>query len=444
MAEDKQALQRAGDVDIQGVVITNAAGVDYDIKSYIAEINLFEDMYRPGLYGNIMILDAFNLQALLPLIGEEYFTIKFCTPTMDNSLIFKTFKIYSISDKDTYSDTGKASYVIHFCSPEIFVDSVSPVYKTYSGKIQDVVKKIYEENLGIETKLTIFGETENEVKFTSPGWKPMQAINWLAARAKGAGYENPGYLFFESNKSFYFANVEAIIDNAIKTKAIYNKYVYRANNLNIDQVDPLRYVRNLDDDYSTISELNIVQSYNQLKNTQNGYLANRLITFDTNSKEIKVWDYDHVKNYGGYKHLEDITAIAEVNTGTMAPFSKDTARAPAAMVNFYPKHKFLYTDFANNVNDVIEKTLPRRVSNLNELTNLKLEITVPGRSDVEVGAVIYLYYPDGTPSDETDKSKGKKDEFYSGYYLVTAIRHKINLQKHMMILEIVKDSLHKV
>jgi hypothetical protein len=29
---------------------------------------------------------------------------------------------------------------------------------------------------------------------------------------------------------------------------------------------------------------------------------------------------------------------------------------------------------------------------------------------------------------------------YSGYYLITAIRHKINSLKHMMIMELVKDS----
>ena len=76
------------------------------------------------------------------------------------------------------------------------------------------------------------------------------------------------------------------------------------------------------------------------------------------------------------------------------------------------------------------------------LPNFKLIITVQGRCDIELGAVIYFSYPDGTPSAPDEKNENKEDDYYSGYYLVTAIRHKVTLTEHKMILEIVKDSLH--
>ena len=34
------------------------------------------------------------------------------------------------------------------------------------------------------------------------------------------------------------------------------------------------------------------------------------------------------------------------------------------------------------------------------------------------------------------------DKFYTGSYLITAIRHKVTLQSHHMIMEIVKDSMN--
>ena len=40
-----------------------------------------------------------------------------------------------------------------------------------------------------------------------------------------------------------------------------------------------------------------------------------------------------------------------------------------------------------------------------------------------------------------DLTKSNEDQYYSGNYLVTAIRHKINLLRHTMTMEIVKDSL---
>ena len=44
--------------------------------------------------------------------------------------------------------------------------------------------------------------------------------------------------------------------------------------------------------------------------------------------------------------------------------------------------------------------------------------------------------------EEADKSFVQQDTLYSGYYLITAINHKINRHEHTMTMEIVKDSLN--
>ena len=51
-----------------------------------------------------------------------------------------------------------------------------------------------------------------------------------------------------------------------------------------------------------------------------------------------------------------------------------------------------------------------------------------------------MYVPNTGPRGEEDKADRNEDKFYSGRYLITAIRHKVTLQKHMMIMEIVKES----
>jgi hypothetical protein len=127
-----KAVYSAGDIDIQVCSILGNNGQEFDLKAgFIGEINLFEDMYRPGLYGNILIVDAANLTQLTGLSGNELITIKLVTPSMDQKAIYKTFKIYKISDRIMFSDSGKQSYILHFCSPEVFLDALSPIYKTY-------------------------------------------------------------------------------------------------------------------------------------------------------------------------------------------------------------------------------------------------------------------------------------------------------------------------
>jgi hypothetical protein len=451
-------LQKAGQVKIQ-CILTTVNGEEKDLHQFIGEINIFEDMFGNGLQGNILIIDAANLTQNLPIIGEEYIKITLTTPSMDDYKIEKTFKIYAITNRMTLNDIGKSSYILHFCSVEMYLDLISPVYKTFKGKTAEIVSSIYENYIAIPrngndtpTEMKIVGATMQETTFTSPGWSPMKCINWLGSRAVDEFHPSNGFLFFETNKQFYFANIEALIASSIADKSIYQRYVYMAGKISGNSAgsDPstgndAAYTRNIELDFQKVEEFELMETYNNFKNVQNGYYANRLFTLDMLTKKYDVTNYDHIAEYPKYKHLEMIGG----KTGEEClPFPANTLRGSASYTQFYPKHARLYGDAKQSeeaqlaVNDTIADVLPKRVSMVNELTNFKLIITVPGRCDIELGAVIYFSYPDGTPSAPDEKNENKEDDYYSGYYLVTAIRHKVTLHEHKMILEIIKDSLH--
>jgi len=442
VSDHSEGLQTAGDVNVEEAVIIRNDGAEMDIRTFIIELNIFEDMFKNGLSGNIMMVDAANIVGKFPILGDEYIRLKIKTPSLETQ-IYKTFKIYSITNRRMIQDTGTQSYLLHFCSTELFVDMAAPVYGNFEGKVVDHVTKIYTDNLsmprnagdGDETPLIIFGEPTNEITFTSPGWSAMRCLNWLASHSVNAEYKSPSYLFFETTQAFQFANVEFLIDGAIQDKGVWREYVYMANNISDNTED--QYVKNVDLEYKKIEELEIVDTFNAFNNVQSGYYANRLVTLDLLTKHYEVFDYDHVASYPEYKHMEDIAG------GARPPFNEDTLRAPAAYTQFYSKQSKLFDNAPNNIQNIIEQTVPRRLSVLQELSNFKVIITVPGRCDCQVGNVIYLVYPDARPRNEQDKSKSLEDPLFSGFYLITAVRHKITLQKHMMIMEVVKDSYRK-
>ena len=126
----------------------------------------------------------------------------------------------------------------------------------------------------------------------------------------------------------------------------------------------------------------------------------------------------------------------------VAPFRDDVLKAPAGHQKIALQHFDLYTGFRDNVADRAPDIVPRRTSTLNELNNFKIEITVPGRTDMEVGSMVRFVYPISAPLDATDKNKPNYDKIFTGNYLVTAIRHKVDLARHMMVLELVKDSFN--
>ena len=85
--------------------------------------------------------------------------------------------------------------------------------------------------------------------------------------------------------------------------------------------------------------------------------------------------------------------------------------------------------------------MQNRISLLNELSSYRIHAVVNGRTDIEVGMVTYFEFPNIMPKDATIPiNEGNEDPILGGYYLITAVRHKITTQSHKMVLELVKDS----
>ena len=123
-------------------------------------------------------------------------------------------------------------------------------------------------------------------------------------------------------------------------------------------------------------------------------------------------------------------------------FENDSMRTPLTDIRFQPIHPGMFPDIKDNVDEKMPEIYGNRKSNLLELNNFKLNLIVPGRTDVEVGRTLDFIFPDVSPKSEKDKNKFVGDKFYTGSYLITAIRHKVTLQSHHMIIEIFIDSIN--
>ena len=444
-------LQSAGSVDIQTLALVSSSGKFINLTDYLAEINIYEDMFSPCMYGSMTLVDSRNLIKEVPIVGDEYLVVKIKTPTT-NSFISKTFRIFSVSDREVVRDLNTQTYILHFVSKEAVIDSLKPLYKSFNGKISDVVNQIFTDYLSNtrtletikeklefgneKTRLVISPETANSVKFVSPGWTPFKCINWCASKAIPKEGTACNYLFFESNKNFYFVNVEKIFEiNFVTGSLSLGTYYYKVNN--VKQNEDVNKKMFIAEDFQ------VIKTTDHLSNYDNGYLANRLITLDVINKKYDFFDYDHVNSFSFYKHSQ--------GEKSLPIFAPDTVRNPATNIKFYPVHPGLHSNvidgkdfgpFKKNVNELMDLIHGNRLSNLLELSNFKITINVPGRTDAEVGAMLYFSYPDISPKAETDSSKTNEDKYYSGNYLVTAIRHKINLYKHTMTMELVKDALN--
>jgi len=447
MAENTTpSLQKAGSVDIQEIKLISSNNIQIDLKDFIVEINLYEDIFSSHLYGDMFLSDSRNLIDQLPIIGEEYLNLSFVTPGFDGFKIKKTFRVFRLSNRQIVKDNNTQTFVLHFASIELFYDMLLPLYQSFTGKITDLVQELFFDYVAesrdfiinedgssnfntTNTPLTIINDTSNSVKFVSPGWSPFKCINWLASKSIPSEGVAKNFLFFESNKSFYFGSLEYLFKDALENKNVVGVYSYSPNNNKNNKE------RDIVKEMFTITDIEMVQTTDHVKNYTNGYLANRLITLDVFNKKYELYDYDYVEDYKNIYHTSGKGDRA------VPVFVPESPRNFTSSISYYPVNPKLFNDFPGNISEKMGEIYGNRKSTLLDLTNIKLNITVPGRSDIEVGNLIYIKFPALGPAVESDKNKEHIDRSYSGYYLITAIHHRLTGLEHVMIMEVVKDSL---
>ena len=444
MAEE--LLQSPGQVNISELILFSA-GKRLDLIDFLIELNLYESMFNPVVSGTLTLSDSTNLLSLFPLIGEEFIFINVVTPSLnDGQRIFKTFKVYSIANKAYAKDGSTIIYELNIVSTEAFNDTLNPIFKAFQGTPEEIINNIFVNYLqGVrnlplsklskntneidKTTLTFLDSPINKIKFVSPGWTPIQCINWIASKSLPGKNKAANYLFWETSKGFYFGSTDQIFKNL--KNSLNGTYVYSEsyiNTLKPDEKSKAMYA---------IKSLSVEKTLDQLDNTRTGYLSSTLIDINLYNKTFKNIVYDHVNKFSSYTHLDE--------KDTVPLFDTSTARNPAGYIEVNYSLPKLHNKTENNFDEISKFMHGNRRSTMLELNNFKMQMVVPGRTDLEAGNVIKIIFPKGSPGamSSDEKSSRVNDQLYTGYYLITNLSHKINPKTHYITMNVVKDSFPK-
>jgi hypothetical protein len=92
----------------------------------------------------------------------------------------------------------------------------------------------------------------------------------------------------------------------------------------------------------------------------------------------------------------------------------------------------------------VEKWLLQRQAQVSEFGNIIVTFTVPGNTSRHVGDLIRFEVPSHIPQDSSEIGSVQiGHQLYSGYYLISKIRHIIRKEKFEMDLELIKNSFAK-
>ena len=446
-------ISGAGQIEIDDILIVNSDERVIDLSTFMVEFNLFEDIFSPCLTANLIISDGTDLISRLPIRGNELVVAKFRTATFDDlpeNIIEKQFRVYSIENRINNKDT-QSMYTLMLIGVEGFDDQLYTISKNFSGVTSAVAAQVFDEYIKVDRRFDKPGKkTEllisdaphaSKIKYVSNYWTPFKNMAFISKRVRGASLKGSDYLFFESNKNFYFSSVEAMCANAGKNGFLDEYVVELIEGTFPRRVDGLKYYGvAVPDSFTRIESMNMPRTVDVIEGASSGYFANSIRGYDLTTKKLTESNFDYVEQ-----------AREFVRTSEGIPIPGGVTGNPYMHSEFVPFNTSLFDDYGTTDNTELPAGHPAeyytdrvhfRKSYLNSLDHMKFQINIPGRTDIEIGQSINIKYLSPRSKNEDDDAGTALDAYLSGPYIITALRHTIRFDKHTILAEVVKNGLN--
>ena len=411
----------------------SANGQRTELKKIMRELSYYEDIYTFAISGYIKIEDAQGFIESLQLTGNEYLEVNFGkvknTPNTDDQL----FRVYKIGDRVPAGNLNTEYYTLYFCSEELVLSEQKKISKSYKGMlISDIVSDVLNEQLKVNSKkINVIEDTTGMYDFIVPRMKPFETISWVSTYARPASTGNVGadMLFYETRDGFSFRSLQSMFQDDV-----YATYKYQQKNFN-DKQEPMQ------EKAISVLQYEFNKAFDVVKDVASGSFANRLTTLDPMTRSFKTTDFDYDKFKDQVKSLNGDGVINNLENRFGDTLNKAAESVTKLLTSNAGQSnaKYINEKQAGFAKDIFAETyVPQRTAQLNLANYNVVKLAIPGDPGITAGKVIEFNLMTIKP---TTKAKDL-DKFYSGKYLVTAVRHIIQPLNgtYQSILEIAKDS----
>ena len=454
----EESLDKPGGVQCDDLTLITHSGEKFVLKAdipaghegYVAEVNIFEDMFNKFVTGDIVIRDASNMMEKGPIVGGETLTMTYRTNTFPGDMqhtIQRSFKITGIYNR-TLNNDREQFYQLQFVSEEAYKDQTTILKKRFEGLTHEIILKIYDEYLkagrpGLPGQVSdglFINDIPHisKINFVANQWTPMQAYDYLARYCATGELEGSDFLFYESHKSFYFTTMQKRIKE--QKDNMFEEYIYEMGGAKYEHRSAGNYrAIKLPKNYITIDKFVVPRTMDTIDGQDNGYYAQQGRAYDLHSKErIKV-EMDVNKDFPRFVHTEDKCPIPQQIP--REKLSKTTFKMLQGMNNMREANNVPGGAYGNNDLDNVPANQLYRDNYFSSFKDYTFECHVPGRTDIQCGDLIQIMYPSTNSKGEGTTYDDIFDKKLTGKYLITAIRHKIDTVGHTMIMEVVKNGL---
>lgn len=425
--QSSSELRLAGDVNIEKVFLTSlSSNTFFDIRNQVITAQVYEDLFSPFITGSLIIKDSLDLINNLPFVGQEYIDLRIYTPTLEKTMktggiIEGRFYVYKITDR-VYLGEKSIGYQIHFISADAVTDLNVAQSRAYSGKVSDIVKTLVKDDKHLGTdKTLIIEDTKNSTKFISNFWAPTKSIKYATELATSPNGSST-FVFFENRYGYNFVSLDFLNDQEVSQK-------FKTGTTKDDVNSAGGSTRVIERDYSKVLEMTVTDGFDYIDRARTGTYASKLMYHDMSTKRYGVTFYDYMKKFGEGK---------ETRLNKFPITTNEVAARVSSQAFLKEVENQVFTGFGDVSNT---RTMQDRISRMKQAESFKVEIKVKGRTDYTVGMKVRLDANTPSPTQSSDTATDIIDKMYSGNYLIGAINHVIDKEKHECYMELIKDSL---
>ncbi len=411
---------QAGDVELMSItLLSEDQQRQYNLLAQCTSIDIYESATSPVIFAELGIADSIGMLQSFPIIGEEYVAISFRTPGSDTPATYM-FRVNQVKDKKITDNNKMITYKLQLVSAELIRNAARYVTITYEDTIDNLVKKIIDENLETEKPTTIDKTTGIE-KGTITRMQPFKAIDFLRRRSVSTEYPSSSYVFFESRDGYRFTTFEKMMHEGSKAIAAGSDKQFFFDTTRKDSIRDVS-IRN-------ILAYNQITFTDTISKVQHGGVTNEVNAFDIITGGIRKITYTNNVGQDKFKFADENSASTNSSN-----FNRVHGKSTAV-------RKFVPVS-----SDKPSTQRPERIAiaaaYAQTITQNITQIHIYGDTEIRVGDVISCSFPSATDA-ANDTGRSRLD---SGNYLVTKVRHMIlntDRPQHTISLELVKGSFEE-
>lgn len=430
------------------VIISRVDGseVEVDIRNNVIEFQTYEHLQKPYIDARIVFIDDFGMKDTLSVQGTERLRITIGDPNEPSQETFTKFFFFSKINETRKTNERSELISLDLVEEHVFVNAVKQFSRSFTSNFESMIESIVTNELGkVVSKYKFEGTAQGIRKIIVPYLSPLEAISWIRDRAT-TRTGSPIYLH-----ASLFSNSLRLsdLDSLLKEPSFNEKF-------------PLRYTEassSVDDKDDRLKQYYNIISYRE-KNTDN-----MMHLYEEGSIGSYYASIDAGTGISSGAHISVRDIIDEFYTnGLISPDVAQTVYDPTLLINgklsdeynslsvyqvtssnTYNQFKSYHDEavLLNEYDDLIESKLKIKNKIIrNILKKNVIDIGMEGRifleSQASPGNKVRVLFLNSNTSNDKKEDASQIDKRKSGDYLILAVNHRFNEEKHVSSLRLTK------